>query len=148
MIQAPSHVHLTISSSIQRPNSFNQSRPFFPALRTHFNIPFPLFSEKKGSTNAEDLEAKTCRFSVPRDSQTVETNIWSGAAAHGALTDEFVIDPTSLYMGTRAYRERERRELESEKAAGRERTLVSQVPEDCVTVSHSLDQTSSVSPDS
>ena len=49
-------------------------------------------------------------------------------------------------MGRRAYRERERRKRDSEKAAELRGTAVELGPEDGVKVSKTLDQTSDISP--
>jgi hypothetical protein len=98
-------------------------RGLFSAFRTHINVPFPLFTPlftsssmkstdstraRRTSTNNTDVEKQV---HVNYDTQhaittssPVETNVWSG-------DDEHELDPSAPKMGTRAYRERERREM-------------------------------------
>lgn len=99
------------------------NRGLFSAFRTHINVPFPLFTPlfttastksapstqaRRTSTNSADLE-KQAYINDPTQhaittSSPVETSIWSG-------DDDEELDPNAPKMGTRAYRERERREM-------------------------------------
>lgn len=111
-------------------------------FRTHFNLPIGMFSRSKQSSTTPDLESQVRRHSSS-NSQTIETTIWSGPTAHGALRedDDDEIDPSEPKMGTRAYRERERREHEASMRA-------KQDDNEGVKVYKTLDQISVIAPES
>lgn len=108
------------------------SRPFgaFSFFRTSLNLPLPLFSSKHKAENPQiDLEAATPSrrekgLSLTATPTTIRTNIWScssGLAASASKTQSQAqghgnedIDPFSPKLGSRAYRERERREMEAQ----------------------------------
>lgn len=128
----------TVSTTeIQRPPHF------FSVFRTHINLPFSHFNHKKSSPKDHDIEASPYRFPASSESQGVETNIWSGPTASGALrVEDEPIDPLSPKLGSRAYRERERREA----AADREHTRAlsaNTIPDEVVIISKTLNQTTS-----
>lgn len=129
----------------------------FSTFRTQISVPFSFFSRK--SFNVADLEAQTSqstrRGSVhnPHTSHnatqpTVKTNIWSGHAHSSATAPpsarEESIDPLPPRLGSRAYRERERRERAGEtQPRGKEHI---RVIADEVIVSQTLDRTEEISP--
>ncbi|KUJ12930.1 uncharacterized protein LY89DRAFT_721757 [Mollisia scopiformis] len=112
-------------------------RNLFSSFRTHLNVPIPLFGSRSAPSQAHtgkqtqlyDLEAQ--RFDIPRRGSgviipTVKTSIRSGpapfvlphatsvpAAIHEEEDED--IDPLAPKMGTRAYREREKREMQRRK---------------------------------
>jgi hypothetical protein len=122
-VPSPARVPFThkIDSTIvgqQEPISQGQGgRKFFNStFRTHLNLPFPLFSfslpsSRKLTTATSalpsilDLESQGQSFA--EEKKTVQTTIWSPSST----AEESDIDPFSPKMGTRAYRERERREM-------------------------------------
>jgi hypothetical protein len=132
-------------------------RTIFSAFRTHITLPLPFFHKKRTTTsNADnDIESQpqsytsARRISAPSANphhfldatqRTIETSIGSGpTTSHSAHHDEDSIDPLSLKLGSRAYRERERRESDGlkEKEGKKER---SRVVADEVVVSTALDR--------
>lgn len=116
----------------------------FTAFGTHINLPFPLFSSS--SKNIASVPTTTAARTVDLEKQdyileeppralttdkTVETNIWSGS-----IHEDEKEDPTSPKMGTRAYRERERRGKEKRESG--EKEAMSRVVADNVCVNTSL----------
>jgi hypothetical protein len=117
-VPSPTRIPFThkIDSTIvgqQEPISQGQGgRKFFNStFRTHLNFPFPLLSSRKPTTatsalsSIPDLESQGQSFA--EEKKTVQTTIWSPSST----AEESDIDPLSPKMGTRAYRERERREM-------------------------------------
>ncbi|KAG0652332.1 Pheromone a factor receptor [Hyphodiscus hymeniophilus] len=119
-------------------------RGLFSTFRTHINVPFPLFNPmltpssakttnispaRRASTNTADLEKQAHTEDTTQQaivtSSPVQTNIWSG-------TDDEELDPNVPKMGTRAYRERERREMM--KRGSQEKNDISRVIPDNVYV--------------
>ncbi|KAE8449135.1 hypothetical protein EG329_008519 [Mollisiaceae sp. DMI_Dod_QoI] len=107
-------------------------RNFFPTFRTHLNVPFPFFGHRSATssqvhtgtqTQVQDLEAQnlsaypTRTSSMPRVShqhhcanQHLEQPV---PMSIDEVDDEDIdIDPHAPKMGTRAYREREKREMQ------------------------------------
>jgi len=109
---------------IQPPRS-----PFLGTWRTHINLPFPLFPaarRAKAEFDARPPPGEPAFYipparSSPGQSTTVHTKIWGGHSHHASasvsesekmMEGESEIDPSIPKMGTRAYREYARRELE------------------------------------
>lgn len=119
------------------------NRGLFAAFRTHINVPFPLFTPMFTTSSAKSPNnctsgPKTRRTSsnsanfgnqahtdptqnAITTSSPVETNIWSGE-------DDDELDPNAPKMGTRAYRERERREMA--KRESREKNEARVIPDE------------------
>lgn len=125
-------------------HDWSKRRNFLSSFRTHFNLPFPFTSHhpspttqvQRGCLNPVmlphiDLEAQFPKSSahpgmrIPLPSpisthSTVSTNIWSdGTAIATSAPPKHIPEPVGEYpsipkMGTRAYRERERRERDLE----------------------------------
>jgi len=108
-------------------------RGVFSFFRTGLNLPSPLFSSSKTSakdrSEKKDLDtASSIRqekgLSLTNNSTTISTNIWSNTASSATpktqsasrihKDDDEEIGPLSPKLGSRAYREREKREVEAE----------------------------------
>jgi hypothetical protein len=95
------------AAEIPKPQQVHQSGSILSPFRTQFTLGFPIFAlgPKKHSTTAStsSLESQTPPTAAPLDNsfKSVETSIWSN-------TEE--LDPRVPRMGTRAYREWEKRE--------------------------------------
>jgi hypothetical protein len=93
---------MTPSPAAQLPDLNQQPLFFTSPYRTHSNLPYFIFSLKKTAPPAADsieLQSQTLNNTLG----SVETNIWSNADSDDDL------DPLAPRMGTRAYREREKR---------------------------------------
>ncbi|KAF4636654.1 hypothetical protein G7Y89_g1433 [Cudoniella acicularis] len=122
------------SPSFSRP----QQKSFLSAFRTHLTFPFPLFHSKSKNVNEQPISATnitntdrdmekgmevSCQpAELTPEPQSVMTNIWSdGMMAHPGQpvtlpdSDKYVQGPK---MGTREYREREKRNTEEAKKNG------------------------------
>lgn len=128
-----------------------QNRGFLTTWRTHLHLPFPCFSTLSVD-KGKDIEAQpTSRISsvshITNPPTTVSTTIWGQPFAQGASVQTTTkshtsqlsastlhsidesIDPLSPKLGSRAYRERERREMERERREAREAVLAKKIAE-------------------
>ena len=102
-------------------------RGLFSAFRTHISVSFPLFAPvvtastkpialRRTSANKIDLEKQAHINNLAQPAITasslVETKIWGGD-----VDDD--LDPNAPKIGTRAYRERERREMIKRECRGK-----------------------------
>lgn len=124
-------------------------RNVFSTFRTHINLPFALFStssQRNAIPESEsqygiqhqhaasiDLQSQSQAHSISPSqndfsyaTNSVETNIWSGD------NDNESADPAAPKMGTRAYRERERRD--KEKRDSRDKAHMTRIVADNVRV--------------
>jgi hypothetical protein len=93
---------MTPSPPAQLPKLTEKPLLFTSPYRTHSNLPYFIFSLKKTAAPAAD--SIELRGQTPNNTLgSVETNIWSDPDSDEDL------DPLAPRMGTRAYREREKR---------------------------------------
>jgi hypothetical protein len=128
------------------PNTYTNALSSF---RTHLNLTFPLFhfSTRQNAPRYISSQINTNfrpdtqwqRYPTTTSSQhtfapnpkAVSTNIWSVSSTahpcsptgrvHAQIDEDLKIDPISPEMGTRSYRERERKQTESRKSGSHER---------------------------
>lgn len=99
---------MTPAVAMVRPDRMREAPLFASPFRTHTNLPYILFDPKNSSTvtSSENFPSQnqTQKNSKPSLAlNSMETSIWSSVD----LDDD--LDPYAPRMGTRAYRERERR---------------------------------------
>jgi hypothetical protein len=97
-----------------QPQTSPPRRNIFSCFRTHLNIPFPLFTPSFTSTEGHNNPTLTQNFNVEKGGTSSDTHFITGSTVSTAIwsgtPDEEKVDPLSPKLGTRAYRERERRE--------------------------------------
>lgn len=127
---------MTPALVLPRPELVYQTPLFSSPFRTHTNLPYILFSSKTSTTNTPSENTGPQRqkqnittSAVPTSS--IETTIWSSSDL-----DDDDLDPLAPRMGTRAYRERERRLHQQERESH-----IGMIP-DTVTVDFSASRTS------
>lgn len=99
---------MTPAVVMAHPERMREAPLFATPLRTHTNLPYILFGPKNSSTvtSSENFlsQDRTQKNSNPsRALNSMETSIW------GSVDLDDDLDPHAPRMGTRAYRERERR---------------------------------------
>lgn len=99
---------MTPSPDISRPKPVHPAPLFTSPFRTHTNLPYMLFAPNDSAAPAAldttTLPGRTRDTTAPLNPLgSVETTIWSNMISDDDL------DPLAPRMGTRAYRERERR---------------------------------------
>lgn len=110
---------MTPAAAIQLPEVPRLSPLFGSPFRTHSKLPYFIFSpkERTAPAPAQDItlhyRSQDATASFGNTLSSVETSIWSGT-----VDPDDDLDPLAPRVGTRAYRERERRLHEQETASG------------------------------